>query len=254
MQDGELRLVASSLSFSTLLSLVPFLAVTLSIFKEVGGLEFFYPKVEAFVLSYLEQATSRQAMQVVQRILQRIQAGALGTTGAVILVFTSFKLLHDMERGVNRVWNEKELRPFYRRLALNMFFLVLFPLVMAIYAGFRSIAFFRPYFKANLQNLTDFFLLFGGLFLIYKLVPHVKVQNRPAVISALLASALLLGLKNSFTWLAQQVFTYSKVYGSLATLPLLCLWILGVWHIVLAGVAFCASSQKRRWLEENQLT
>jgi membrane protein len=251
MKDGEIRLVAAALAFSTVLSLVPFLAVTLSVFKSIGGLEFLYPKVEAFLLSYLEQGTGKQSIYFIQKILKRIHAGALGTTGAIALFISSFKLLQDMERGINRVWNVKEPRPFYRRVALNLCLFVIIPMGLAVYGGFRSLSFFKPLFKTGYRGITDFVMLFLGLLLIYKLVPYIKVRIRPALLSAVLGAALLLGLKNSFTYIAREIFNYSKVYGSLAAVPILCLWILGVWYILLGGVAFCASSQRRKWLEDN---
>jgi membrane protein len=249
-QDGEIRLVASALAFSTLLSLVPFIAVTLSIFKSIGGLEFLYPKVESFLLAYVEQGVGEKAILFVQKILQRVSSGALGTTGAVFLFFSSFKLIQDMERGVNRVWNVDEKRPFHRRIFLSLFLFVLFPMSLAVYAGFRSLNSLKPLFQTDFRILTDFTMVFGGLFLVYKVVPFIQVRTAPAIASALMAGIALVCLKNSFAWMAAKVFSYSKIYGSLAAVPLLCLWILGVWYIILGGVAFCASTQKRHWLEQ----
>lgn len=250
-RDGEIRLVASALAFSTLLSLVPFMAVTLSIFKNIGGLEFLYPKVESFLLAYIEQGVGSKAILFVHNILQRISSNVLGTTGAIFLFFSSLKLIQDMERGINRVWNVQDRRPFYKRVLLSLFLFFLFPLTLAVYIGFRSANFLDPLLKSGIHSLTDFAMLLGGLFILYKIVPFIKVQTKPALISALLASITLVALKNSFAWAATKVFSYSKIYGSIAAVPLLCLWILAAWYIILAGVAFCASTQKRAWLTEN---
>lgn len=251
MKDGEIRLVASSLAFSTLLSIVPFLAVTLTVFKEIGGLEFLYPKIEAFMLSSLQHATSQQTIQFIQKVIYRIQGGAVGTTGAIALVLTSLKLVHDMDYGINRVWNIKDKRPFLKRIFLNVSLFLLFPFVLAIYVSFRSLSFFKPVIKSSYGGLTDFIIIFVGLFLLYKVVPYIRVRVRPALVSAALSATAIIALKSSFAWLATKAFTYSKVYGSLAALPLLCLWLWWLWYIVLGGVAFCASTQKRRWLDEN---
>lgn len=250
-KDGEIRLVASALAFSTLLSLVPFMAVTLSIFKNIGGLEFLYPKVEGFLLAYLEQGVGSKAILFVHNILQRISTNILGTTGAVFLFFSSLKLIQDMERGINRVWNVQEKRPFHRRVGLSLFLFFLFPLTLAVYIGFRSVGLFNPIIKNGVHGVTDFAMLLGGLFIIYKLVPSLKVKTKPALVSALLAAVSLVILKNSFAWAATKVFSYSKIYGGMAAVPLLCLWILGAWYIILAGVAFSASTQRRDWLVEN---
>ncbi len=251
MQDGEIRLVASALAFSTLLSLVPFMAVTLSIFKNIGGLEYLYPKVETFLLGYIEQGAGAKAILFVHKILQRISTNAFGTTGAIVLFFSSFKLIQDMERGINRVWNVQDVRPFIRRVAISLFLFILCPISLAVYVGFRSADFLNPLLKKGVHSFTDFIMLLGALFLAYKILPSLKVKTKPALISALLAAIALVVLKKSFTWIAASVFAHSKIYGSLAALPLLCIWILGVWYVILAGVAFCASTQKRKWLVEN---
>ena len=250
-RDGEIRLVASALAFSTLLSLVPFLAVTLSIFKNIGGLEFLYPKVESFLLAYIEQGVGSKAILFVHNLLQRISANILGSTGAVFLFFSTFKLIDDMERGINRVWNVQERRPFHRRVALSLFLFFLFPLSLAVYVGFRSVGLFNPIIKTGVHSITDFAMLLGGLFIVYKMIPFLKVKTKPALVSAIMAAVALVVLKNTFAWAATKVFTYSKIYGSMAAVPLLCLWILGAWYIILAGVALSASTQKRNWLVEN---
>ena len=250
-QDGEIRLVASALAFSTLLSLVPFMAMTLSIFKNIGGLEFLYPKVESFLLAYIEQGVGAKAILFVHNILQRISTNVLGTTSAVVLFFSSLKLIQDMERGINRVWNVEARRPFHRRVVLSLSLFFLFPITLAVYVSFRSASFLDPVIKSGVHSLTDFSMLLGGLFILYKIVPFMKVRTRPALISALFAAVALVALKSSFAWAATKVFSYSKIYGSIAAVPLLCLWILSAWYIILAGVAFCASAQKRAWLVEN---
>ena len=250
-KDGEIHLVASALAFSTLLSLVPFMAVTLSIFKNIGGLEFLYPKVESFLLGYIEQGVGAKAILFVHKILQRISTNALGTTGAILLFFTSLNLVQDMERGINRVWNIQERRPFHRRVVLSLFLFFLFPVTLAAYIGFRSASFLNPLIKTGVHGLTDFLLLFGGIFILFKLIPHLQVRNKPALLSAFLTAITLVSLKNSFAWAATKVFSYSKIYGSITAVPLLCLWILGTWYIILLGVAFSASTQRRRWLVEN---
>jgi membrane protein len=251
MKVGEIRLVASSLAFSTLLALVPFFAVTLFIFKEIGGIEFLYPKVEAMLLSYLAPASSQQAIQAVKMIIQRIQGGAMGSAGAVALFVTSFRLIHEMEYGINRVWNIKDERKLHHKLVINVLLFFFIPLCMALYISVRSLSFLKPIMKSNFGGGADLMIVFLALFFLYKMVPRLKVKNKPAILSSLLATLLLWGLKSSFTWLTALAFNYSKVYGSLATIPLLCLWILAVWYILLAGVAFCASTQKRNWLDEN---
>lgn len=115
MREGELQLVAASLSFSTIIGLVPFLAVVLATFKSIGGLEELYPKVESFLLIYLREAAGSDVTKFIRIFIKNINAGRLGTTGAVFLFITSVKLLHDMEVGINRIWARPALALFIFR-------------------------------------------------------------------------------------------------------------------------------------------
>ena len=90
----------------------------------------------------------------------------------------------------------------------------------------------------------DFFVLFAILFMLYKLVPNHKVLLRPALLSASLAAMLLGTAADSYRWIILKFFNYSKIYGSLAALPLALLWILIAWYIVLLGVVVCASAHR----------
>lgn len=246
MRDGELQLVAASLSFSTAMALVPFIAVVLATFQSIGGLEALYPKVEALLLSNMKEAVGPGFIKGVKSILKRISAGKVGTAGAVFLFIASIRLLHDMEMGIHRVWNERNTRPFYRRLIYHWSLLLAIPLFLAVYVGFMTLEQFQFVHRMVPAFVSNSLVLVGTLFLIYKLVPHVQVGTRAALVSSLLASAALFAVHKGYVFLAKSFFSYNKLYGSLAVLPLLLLWILSLWYVVLGGVALCASLQRRR--------
>jgi len=244
MRDGELQLVAASLSFSTILGMVPFLAVVLATFQSIGGLEALYPKVESFLLIYLREAAGSDVTKLIRIFIKNINAGKLGTTGAVFLFIASLKLLHDMEVGINRVWAHPRTRPFYKRLIYQWILILIIPVGLAIYVGFISLAQFQFVRRILPVNVSNALFLVGSLFLIYKLVPDLKVRSKAAWISALLASFGILGVHRGFSFLTVEVFNYNKIYGSFAALPILLLWLLALWYVVLAGVALCAGIQK----------
>ena len=127
MRDGELALVAASLSFSTAIALVPFIAVVLATFQSIGGLEALYPKVEALLLRNMREAAGSDVTNFIRIFLKNISAGKLGTTGAVLLFLTSIRLLHDMEVAIHRVWNVRNSRPFYKRLIYQWALILVIP-------------------------------------------------------------------------------------------------------------------------------
>ncbi|WP_413586649.1 YihY/virulence factor BrkB family protein [Bdellovibrio sp. HCB274] len=245
MQDGELALVASSLSFSTIVGMVPFLAVVTATFQSIGGFEALYPKVEYFLLLNLREAAGSDLTKWLRIFLKNINAGKVGTTGAIFLFLTSLRLLHDMEVGIHRVWNHKNTRPFYKRLIYQWVLILLIPVFLAIYVGFNTLDQFNVVRKLLPSGFLNGFVLFGSLFLIYKLVPDLPVHWRSAFVSSLLAGAGMFGVHKGFAFVAVGVFNYNKIYGSFAAIPILTLWILALWYVILGGVALCASLQKR---------
>ena len=140
--SGELQLVAGSLAFSTVLSLIPFMAVSLAALQYVGGLEAIYPKVEQAALQYFEGPTGAEGVKVIQKVFRRIQGGKMGGWGAVALVLASIFLIHDMERGIQRIWNITDRRPVYQRIFLAWLALILFPAGLAVYVAVNSIKIF----------------------------------------------------------------------------------------------------------------
>lgn len=83
------------------------------------------------------------------------------------------------------------------------------------------------------------------MLLLFKYVPAVKLRWTTAIVSALLTCLTLFITQKLFGWATVALFTYSKIYGSFAAIPLLLFWILIVWHILLGGVAFSASLHKK---------
>lgn len=254
MKDGELQLVAASLSFSTAIAFIPFIAVVLATFQSIGNLEFLYPKVESLLLMHFKTAAGSEATKWIRIIIRNVGDGRMGVTGAIVLFITSLRLLHDMEVGIHRVWNLKNRRPLYKRIFAYWIFILLLPFGLAFYVGLDSLEqlhFAKRLFPAWLMNSV---ILFGSLFAIYKFVPDIRVKNKAALAAALLAGTGLWLTQMGYKWLGAWVFNYNRIYGALGAIPLLLIWMLTLWNIFLAGVAISASIQKRHLLEKEQST
>ncbi len=245
MKKGQLQMVASSLAFSTALALIPFLVVVLATFKSVGGFEALYPKLEMLLLSNLKDATGSQITKMLKLVLKNLHAGKIGTVGAIFLFITSMQLLGDMEKAIHRVWGIKNGRPFYKRFLYQWGMMLFIPLALAIYLGFLSYE--RLQFVSTLipSIVLNSLIIFGTLFFIHKFVPNTRVNKHVALITALINSLLLLVVHKSYIFLAKEFFSYNKIYGSFAAFPLLLLWIITLWYVILGSVALCASLQNR---------
>ncbi len=247
LRDGELQLVAGSLSFSTILALVPFIAVVLATLKIVGGgFEAFYPQVERIFLHNLRDTAGIEAARAVRDFLNNISAGKVGTTGAIFLILTSLRLLHEMEKGINRVWNHENSRPFYRRLIFYWLLILSLPFGLAFYVTLSSLeeVTFITHFYPKILNGA--FLVWLGLLLVFKFVPDVSVKWRAVLISASATAIVLLCAQKVLSWATLQLFNYNKIYGSFAAVPILLIWILTTWYIILGGVIVCATLHNRK--------
>lgn len=240
LREGEIRLVAGSLAYSTVLALIPFLAVTLAVFQSVGGLEFLVPKIQSFFFRYFHEALGAEFLTFVRSLLRRINPKTLGTTAALVLVFTSFRLLQDIEYGINRMWKQRPLRPLHKRFAVAWVLMLIIPVLLAIYAGFRSVESLKPLFR-HYRDWADGIVAVLFIFFIYKFVPEAKVRAGIAFLGALLSGISLIALQKSFAAVTKSFFLVSKLYGSVATIPLFLIFILIVWYIILIGAAFVAS-------------
>lgn len=251
LRDGEIQLVAASLSFSTLLSVVPFLSVILATFKFLGGDDILYSRVENLLLLYFKEAAGAQFTGVIKTAIRNIHAGGLGVIGAGFLVATSFRLMHDMEFGIHRVWNQKNTRPWIKRFVVYFFLVIILPVFLAIYVGFTTLVrmeFGRQYLPGTATGLSTLALI---LYLVYKYVPDIKVKAKAAFFSAVVAASGLWVVQSTFTWVTVKFFRMSNIYGSFAAVPIFLIWVLTVWYVILGGVAICASTQRRQLLENN---
>ena len=243
---SDIRLIASSLAFSTLLSIIPFLIIVLAVFQSVGGLEQFYPKIESLLLSYLKEATGNTVTKYIKSAIGNVNAKTLGISGGVFLLWASLGLIKNIDLAFNRIWKVRIRKPMYKRMWLHWLVLLAAPLSLAIFAGLRSISLFD---QSSLQILHGRFVFVGSLsfvlWALYKFIPDVKVRARPSFVAAVLASITLLVVQSSFLWLSLKVFHNNKIYGSLASVPIFLVWLLVVWYVVLMGVSLCAFLQQK---------
>lgn len=237
LKSNDLQLTATSLSFMTVLGIIPFIVVTFALFQAFSGLEIFLPKAEAFVFSYLKGPAGVDGVAMIKKMLSRAQSGRLGTISVIGLILTSVFLIRDMEKAVNRVWGRLPSRSWLRGMIFYWSSLLAFPFALAAAVAVTTL---------NQNFLIKPALTFLFLFVVYKLVPNTKVNLISAGIGALISSLFLSLLFSFFHKIVSQIFSYSKVYGGFAVIPTFLIWILSVWYIILCGVMLTSYLQKSR--------
>lgn len=242
-------MVASSLSYTTVLSIIPVLAVSFSIFQAFGGMSKLYATIEPFILQNLAEGSSDEAMEAIRKFIGNIHAGAVGAGGLVGLIVSCMSMLGGAEKGIHQVWGVPNTRSFFHRIAAYWLIITLGPLALAIGLGFATSSDLP--LQSILPSGTGIFgvtiLLF---FLIFKYVPSTRVNSTAALISAALTAVAWNLARILYGFYNAKVLTNSKIYGSLAAIPILLLWIFIAWLIVLTGSAFSVALHRRFNREE----
>jgi membrane protein len=245
MRTSDVQLLTGSLAFSTVLSIVPLLAVSLSVFNALGGFESLMGKLEPYLLQNLVEGSGAEVSHAIRHALARIQSGALGLTGALGLFFVSTKLFHDVEEAVQRVWQIPSSRSLPWKLAIYWLVMFLGPLILAAIlglAGSRDLDLVKQLSKSTVGLGS----LFVALVAIYKFVPDCKVAWRNALSGALAATIAVAVAQSFYGQITRKTFSYNQIYGSLASIPIFLIWILILWWICLAGVALTAVLEREQ--------
>jgi membrane protein len=227
------------------ISFIPLLAVSLSVFSAYGGFESLVSKIEPFIIHNLVEASGVEASRYIRRVVRRIHSGALGLSGVIGLLFTSTKLFHDMETAVQRVWQVRSHRLFLKRIVVYWLVMFIGPLILAAALGAigsRDLGLLKIVPKDAIAAVFTFIALLS----IYKLVPAVKVSWRSSLISAITTTGAILLAQAFYAVIIKRVFMLGKMYGSFASVPIFLIWILVLWWICLAGVALTATLEKGR--------
>lgn len=229
----QLSLLANSLSFTTLLSLIPFLAVIFALTGMFDLFEFIAPKIEHLFLDHFKAILGASAASWVRQTVTGLQDKNLGFWGTVFLILGSLQILRDLDLGTQLIFGQKNRKSAWRRYLLYWIALLALPLAAAVFVTLTKIPFL---FGQRLGFTGDGWLfVFVVLLTVQKIMPPIRVQWRHAVISSFVSLAGLFVLQSFFGMLTKKVFNYSKIYGSFAALPALMIYLVIAWNIILAG-------------------
>ena len=239
---------AASLAFTTLLALVPFLAVAFAMLKAFGGLTPIQERLETLVYTHLVTTSSLQAAEYIQKLTERVHAGAIGTVGFLAFIITAVSLLNTVAGAFNRVWGVEDRRSLKDRFLTFFALTILGPLLFGASISITgSIGQFAVWtwlpisaLGPALALLVPFLLTWAGFLLLYEVIPSVPLRFRPALFGSLAVAGSWELAKIGFEWYVSTVVNYGKVYASLSVIPVFLLWLYVSWLIALLGfeVAF----------------
>jgi membrane protein len=238
---------SAALAFTTLLSLVPAVALLLAVADVVPLLHRLLTGLASVVREVLLPSGNATAIGgSIGRFSQRAQQ--LTTLGIAFLGVTAFMLMHTIERTLNHVWRVAP-RPFLKRVRLYVLAILVWPFVLAavasviLFAVTASLGFFDESVAARRVILKGISLvLLGGFFsLLYFAVPNAPVARRGALLGGTFASLAFAGMQRIFETFLVSSALFKSVYGAFAALPVFLVWLHLSWAVILLGALIAAT-------------
>ena len=240
--------LAGSLTFTTVLAIVPLLAVALALFTAFPQFHDFSDALQAFLTnSLMPPVISENVMSYLNDFAQ--QASRLTAIGGSFLVITVLLLILSVDKALNEIWRVTKPRGIGQRLLVYWALLTLGPLMTG--ASLWATAFVaRESFGVISQipelleftlKVSPFFVSVSGFAALFVIVPNTKVTTRDALMGGLLVAALLEIMKLGFAFYVSQVSTYTMIYGAFAALPVFLIWVYLSWLSVLFGAIVAAN-------------
>jgi len=241
LKDTELAHYASSLSFHTILSLIPILLITFSIFTKMPSFQNYYEKVQSFIFNSLIPTQQELLTGYLNQFMENtLNMGALGL---LFVLYISVMFFLDYEKIVSKIF-EVPTRSFWEAIATYWTMLTLMPLGLAISFYTSSLA--QNVLEQNtITSSIDLFqfspyLVIWALYLVmYAISAKVKIHLKSALIASFIASFIWYVSKNLFIYYVAYNQTYLSIYGSFSILLFFFLWIYFSWFIYLYGLKLC---------------
>ena len=246
-REDRLGLTASSLTFTTIIALVPLFTVALALFSAFPVFSSFQIALEKyFVQALIPDSIAKPVLSALTQFASK--ANRLGGVGFVVLVLTAIALLLTIDRALNAIWRVRIARPIAQRVLVYWAAATLGPVLIGVSLSFTTLAISGPRGIGGslpggvsmLLNVVEFLLFAGAMAALFRYVPNTYVQWRHALAGGLFVAAGFDVAKRLLGWYVAQVPTYAMVYGAFATVPIFLVWIYCGWVIVLLGAVIAA--------------
>ena len=262
--EDKCMLKATALTYYTLFSIVPVIALAFAIAKGFGYQETLQQQILNDFKGQKDVIT--QVFVYADKMLDNTKGGVIAGVGIVLLLWTVIKLLSSIENSFNEIWEIKKDRTWIRKITDYLSIMLTAPIFIilsgAITVGiktgmdnvFSSISVLSP-LEFVLLKILAFALIWGMFVFLYMVLPNTKVNFKAAAIGGLIATILFELLEWAYVSSQIGVASYNKIYGSFAALPLFLIWVQYSWFVVLFGAELAFANQNVDHYElENDIT
>ncbi len=258
IRAGDLTLRAMSLVYTTMLALVPLLALSFSLFKALG----IHNQIEPMLLNML-QPLGDGAPQVAATLLgfvDNVKIGVLGSIGVAMLFYTVLAMIQKVEAAFNHIWNIPRTRSLGQRISQYLVVLLLGPLALSLVLGITATLTSNTV-VSNLLDLpgigdgailagkaTPLLMISGVFSVMFMFVPNTRVRWKPALLGGLVSGMLWQSATWAFAAFVAGSGNYNAVYSSFAIVIVLLIWLYVAWLILLVGCQIAFYAQNPEYL------
>lgn len=258
VQNDTIFRVSASLSYTSLIAIVPLFAIGLAIFSAFPGFNAIKEQFQDFILKNfvpdIEQEISHYFVDFLNATAQMTTIGVIG------LVITSILMLSTIENSLNFIFKVYKPRNIKTKITLYWTVITLGPLLLGTAFSLKSYLFTLQKFMPDnivsspffLSNLLPTLITMLTLVMVYVLVPNKKVKFANAVIGSVIAVILFGFLRKGFGLIILKSATYKTIYGALATLPIFLIWMYLAWAVVIFGAVATAALEEFQQQEDKE--
>ena len=246
-REDNITISAGHLAYVTLLSLVPFIMVTFTIMSAFPAFASVRSKLEHFVFSNFVPTAS----DVVHKYMTDFvgNASQMSAIGILSLLVVALMLISNVDKTLNRIWRTQSDRPIVYTFAIYWMVITLGPMLIGssvvVSSYLTGLAAFTEEYTPGLGTFLLSLVPSGAAMLaftiLYMVVPNKRVFARHALVGAIVATIAFEITKSGFALYVTNFPSYELIYGALAVVPILFLWVYLSWIIVLFGAEFTCS-------------
>ncbi len=255
---GDLTLRAMSLVYTTLLSMVPLIALSFSVLKGLG----YHRELEPVLYSFLEPLGDRayDLTNQVMGFVDNVSSGVLGSIGLIFLLYTVISMVQKVEESFNFVWRVEQPRSFGRRFSEYLSVMVVGPALIVAALGLiatftntsamKAISRYEPFgtMLVVLGHLTPYILVTGVFTFMYAFVPNTRIRLRAALIGGAFAGVLWAASGVLFTRFVTSTSPTMVIYAGFAIVIAALIWLYISWLILLVGAQLAFYVQNPQYL------
>ncbi|MFD1806692.1 virulence factor BrkB family protein [Pasteurella oralis] len=259
-QQNKLTQAAGYLTYSTMLAIVPLIMVVFSVFSAFPVFNEVTDELKTFIFNNFAPSASDTVGQYIDEFVTNSKQ--MSAIGVISLVAVALMLINSIDRTLNSIWHDSSTRPLVFSIAIYWLILTFGPLLIGASIGVST--YVSTYvtefidsdltlpFGLKILSFVPFLLTWLIFTLIYAVVPNKKVKMSHSAAGALVAAFFFTLGKQAFTWYITTFPSYQLIYGAMATLPIMLLWIQLSWVVVLLGAQLSAVLTEMTAIKDSQ--